>query len=129
MACYNVRRRPPSRPANGPTVESSRIEWRLDMEPAHAWTLVQARSYVAALADGARAAAASSAYEHVLIELDRIHGDRSPALDTDGLTGNRDLLLAVASCAIEDLQDHGIDVLDVELLLARLDEARGLDGS
>ena len=99
------------------------------MELAHALTLERARSHVAALADGARAVEASSSYEHVLIELDRLHGDRSPALDTAGLTGDRDVLFAVASSAIEDLQDHGIDVLDVEVLLARLDEARSLEGS
>ena len=39
------------------------------------------------------------------------------------------MLFAVASSAIEDLQGHGIDGLDVELLLARLDEARNLEGS
>ena len=50
----------------------------------HAQTLAQARSYVAALADQAHSIDASSAYEHVLIELDRIHGDESPGLDTDG---------------------------------------------
>jgi hypothetical protein len=99
------------------------------MELAHALTLGRGRSHVAALADAARVVEASSAYEHVLIELDRLHGDQSPALDTDGITGDRDALFAVASAAIEDLQDHGIDVLDVELLLARLDEARNLDGS
>ena len=99
------------------------------MELTRALTLERGRSHVAALADGARVVPAASAYEHVLIELDRLHGDQSPALDTAGLTGDRDMLFAVASSAIEDLQDHGIDVLDVELLLARLDAARGLDGS
>jgi hypothetical protein len=99
------------------------------MDLAHALTLERGRSHVAALADGARAVEASSAYEQVLIELDRLHGDQSPALGTEGLTGDRDALFAVASAAIEDLQAHGIDVLDVELLLARLDEARSLDGS
>lgn len=97
------------------------------MNLAHALTLVQARSYVAALADGARTIEASSAYEHVLIELDRLHDDQSPALDTDGLSDNHDVLFAAATAAIEDLQDHGIDALDIELLLARLDEARQLD--
>ena len=42
-------------------------------------TLAQARSYLAALADQASTIDASSAYEHVLIELDRIHGDECPA--------------------------------------------------
>ena len=50
----------------------------------HAQTLAQARSYVAALADRALTIDASSAYEHVLLELDRVHGDDCPALDTDG---------------------------------------------
>ena len=99
------------------------------MQLAHAMTLQRGRSHVAALADGARGVPAASAYERVLIELDRLHGDQSPALDTDGLTGDRVVLFAVASASIEDLQDHGIGVLDVELLLARLDEAHSLDGS
>jgi hypothetical protein len=95
----------------------------------HALTLTQARSYIAALADGASNVAASSAYEHVLIELDRVHADESPALDASGLTGDAQVLFAVATSAIEDLEDHGVDVLDVELLLAMLDDARALDGS
>lgn len=97
------------------------------MDLVHALTLAHARSYVAALADGAHAIEASSAYEHVLIELDRLHGDQSPALDTDGLSDNHDVLFAAATSAIEDLKDYGIDALDIELLLARLDEARQLD--
>jgi hypothetical protein len=96
---------------------------------AHALTLTQARSYIAALADGALNVAASSAYEHVLIELDRVHGDETPALDLSELTGDAEVLFAVATSAIEELEDHGIDVLDVELLLAMLDDARSLDGS
>ena len=47
---------------------------------AHAITQTKARSYVAALADRASTAEASSAYEHALIELDWIHGDDVPAL-------------------------------------------------
>ncbi len=52
----------------------------------HAQTLAQARSYLAALADQASTIDASSAYERVLIELDRIHEDECPAADTEGLT-------------------------------------------
>lgn len=97
------------------------------MDLAHAQTLVQARSYIAALADNARSVEASSAYELLLIELDRLHEDESPALCTDGLTTSRDVLFAVANSAVDELRSCGLDALDIELLLARLDEAHGLD--
>ena len=72
----------------------------------HAQTLAQARSYVAALADRALTVEASSAYERVLLELDHVHGDDSPALDTKDLTGDHDILLAAASNAIEQLENY-----------------------
>ena len=93
----------------------------------HAQNLAQARSYVAALADQALTLEASSAYERVLLELDRVHGDDCPALDTEDLTDDRDILLAVASTAVEDLENHGVDPLSVELVLAMLVEAHDLD--
>ena len=93
----------------------------------HAQTLAQARSYVAALADRALNIEASSAYERVLLELDRVHGDDCPALDTEDLTDDRDILLAVASNAVEQLESHGVDPLSVELILAMLVEAHDLD--
>ena len=95
----------------------------------HALTLAQARSYVAALADQACTIDASSAYEHVLLELDRLHGDECPAIDSTGITDERQILLAVASDAIEELQSYGIDALSIELVLAMLDEASTLDGT
>lgn len=98
------------------------------MELPHMRTLARARSQLAALADQAQSVEASSAYERVLLELDRIHGDESPALDTEGLTDDRAVLLAGVSSAIEELADHGIDTLDIELLLAKLEDARALDG-
>ena len=94
---------------------------------AHAVTLTQARSYIAALADHARTVEASSAYEHALLELDWIHGDDVPALDTYGLTDDRDTLMAVATSAIEQLAAYDVDALQIELLLAALDDARALD--
>lgn len=94
---------------------------------AHAVTLSEARSCIAALADHARTIEASSAYERALLELDWIHGDDVPALDTSGLTDDRDLLMAVAASAIERLVAYGVDALRIELLLAALDEARALD--
>ncbi|QBR91878.1 hypothetical protein [Nocardioides euryhalodurans] len=93
----------------------------------HAQTLAQARSYVAALADSALTLDASSAYERVLLELDRVHGDDCPALDSEDLTDDGDIPLAVASSAIEELETHGIDPLAVELILAMLVEAHDLD--
>lgn len=59
----------------------------------HAQTLAQARSYVAALADRALGIDASSVHERALLELDRVHGDDCPALDTEDLTEDRDILL------------------------------------
>ena len=93
----------------------------------HAITLAQARSYLAALADQAPTLEASAAYERTLIDLDRLHGDESPALTTDGLTHDREILYATASSAIEALTAHGVDALGVELILAMLEDAHGLD--
>ena len=95
----------------------------------HAFTLARARSYLAALADQASTIDASSAYEHVLIELDRIHGDGGPAINSDGLTEDRAILLAVATSALEELEHYGVDLLSVELVLAMLDDAYAMDGT
>ena len=93
---------------------------------SHAVTLAEARSYVAALADNARTCDASVEYEHVLLELDAIHGGEVPPI-TEVLTDKRDVLYTVAEAAIEELVEHGVDGLRVELLLARLEDARALD--
>ena len=94
---------------------------------AHAVTLAQARSYVAALADLAGTFDASVEYERVLLQLDWIHGDDSPALDTAGLTDDREILFAVATSAIEELIEHGADGLQIELVLDMLEVARDKD--
>ena len=93
---------------------------------AHAVTLAEARSYVAALADHARTFDASVEYEHVLLQLDWIHGGDVPPT-TEVLTDRRDVLYTVAEAAIEELVEHGVDALQVELLLAMLEEARAQD--
>ncbi|GAB3662645.1 hypothetical protein GCM10027596_24570 [Nocardioides korecus] len=93
---------------------------------SHAVTLAEARSYVAALADNAHTFDASVEYEHVLLELDTIHGGEVPPL-TEVLTDERDVLYTVAEAAIEELVEHGVDGLQVELVLARLEDARALD--
>jgi hypothetical protein len=95
----------------------------------HALTLAQARSYLAALADRASTIDASSAYEHVLIELDRIHGDDCPSITNAGLTEDRAILHSVATSALEELEQFGVDPLSVELILAMLDDAYALDGT
>ena len=68
-----------------------------------------------------------SAYERALIELDWAHGDDVPALDTFGITDDRDILMAVAVSAVQQLFDYGLDALQMELLLAALADARALD--
>jgi hypothetical protein len=97
------------------------------MDLEHALTLTQARSFVAALADAAVDDDASAAFERVLIELDWLHGDESPGLDTDALSEDRDVLYLAAAAAIESLALFGLDALDLELLLVRLEAARALD--
>ena len=95
----------------------------------HAQTLAQARSYLAALADQASTIDASSAYERVLIELDRIYGDECPAADTEGLTEDRAILLAVSTSSLEELEQYGVAPLTVELVIAMLEDAYALDGT
>ena len=94
---------------------------------AHAITVAEARSYIAALADQARTVEASSAYERALIELDWIHGDDAPALYPVDSTDDPDILLSIAVSAVEQLADYGVDALHIELLLASLADARALD--
>ena len=94
---------------------------------AHAATLAEARSYLAALADHARSVEASSAYERALIELDWVHGDDTPALDTAGITRDCDIVMGLAVCAVQQLADYGVDALHIELVLASLADAHVLD--
>jgi hypothetical protein len=93
---------------------------------AHAVTLAEARSYVAALADNAVTIDASIEYDRVLLQIDFIHGDYIPAITPVPLTG-RDALFSVAESAIENLVEYGIDGLTVELVLDMLYAARELD--
>jgi len=95
----------------------------------HAVALVRARSYLAALADRATTVDASSAYEHALIELDRVRGDDGSTIDSDGLREDLGILVAVATAALEDLAKHGVDALSIELIIAMLDDAYILDGT
>lgn len=97
------------------------------MRLAHAVALAEARAYLAALADQANTLEASQAYERTLHYLDSIHADVLPTLDVGGAITERTGLQVVAESAVEELVDHGVDALQVELLLAMLDDARALD--
>ena len=92
------------------------------MLAAHAATLAQARSYLAALADKATSFDASVDFERVLLHLDYLHGDDIPAI-TPVPPHTIDVLYDVAYDAIEELTTHGVDLLSVELLLDGLELA------
>lgn len=93
---------------------------------AHALTLAEACSYLAALADHARTFDASLEYDRVLLQLDAGHGDDTPALFPVPIT-DRDVLYDLAEAAIEELVGYGADGLQIELLLAMLEDARDQD--
>jgi hypothetical protein len=93
---------------------------------AHAVTLADARSYVAALADRAQTIDASVEYERVLLQLDWIHGDYIPGISVVP-TDVRDVLFDAAQSAIEGLVEYGVDALQVELVLDMLLAAREKD--
>lgn len=94
---------------------------------AHAVTLAEARSYLAALADTARTVEGSIAYERVLIQLDLVHHDQAPAHTDLPRTLPAELLYRCAVKTIEDLERHGVDALQIELILAELIDARETD--
>jgi hypothetical protein len=101
----------------------------------HAHTLARARTCLAALADAASSEDVSSAYEHVLIELDRIHCDESPDIYPDiyrdiyrdAVAQNQAIKFEIATSAIEDLKGYGVDPLSVELVLWMLEDAYAQD--
>lgn len=97
----------------------------------HAHTLARARTCLAALADAASSEDVSSAYEHVLIELDRIHCDQSPDIypdiDLDAVVQDPATRFETATSAIEDLKGYGVDPLSVELVLWMLEDAYAQD--
>jgi hypothetical protein len=93
---------------------------------AHALTRAEARSYLAVLADRALTFDASAQYERVLLDLDYLHGEAIPGASPVPAC-SRDLLFDVAHGAIEELAEHGTDLLSVELLLDMLETARSTD--
>jgi hypothetical protein len=95
---------------------------------SHAVLLAEARSYVAALADNAGTFDGSMEYERVLLQLDGLHGGAVPPI-SEALTDKRDVLYTVAQATIENLLAHGVEALEVELVLSMLAAARNVDGS
>jgi len=93
---------------------------------AQAVTLAEARSHVAALAARALTFGASVEYERVLLQLDWMHGDHIAGIHPV-LLDDRDVVFGIAESAIEGLVDHGVDVLQVELVLDMLEAAREKD--
>jgi hypothetical protein len=94
---------------------------------AHAVAVAEARTYLASLAHGAVSPDASLAYERTLLYLDSIHGDEVPALDSTVLIDDRGALHGFAQAAVEDLLGYDVDALQVELVLAMLEDAHELD--
>lgn len=95
---------------------------------AHAVTLAEARSHIAALADRSQTLDASVEYERALLQLDWIHGDDLPGLNPVP-TGDLDALFRTAESAVEALVAHGIDALQIELVLDMLCAARDRDAA
>ena len=93
---------------------------------SHAITLAEARSPLAALARRAYNDEASAEYERVLLQVDFLHGDFIPGISRVPAY-SRDVLFDVAYAAIEELAEHGIDLLSVELLLDMLEVAWAKD--
>lgn len=92
---------------------------------AHAYLLADARACLAALADSATTFDQSVVYDRLLLRLDWLHGDDTPACEA--MPGvDRDELLRRAESAVGSLVEFGIDALTVELLLADLEDASQL---
>jgi hypothetical protein len=99
------------------------------MTPEHEIALVEVRTYLAALADQAVTAKEASSYEHALLAVDTIYGDIAPAVDRSQAPMDPNVLFERASSAIENLAVHGVDELQIELVLAMLSDARGSGGA
>ncbi|NLD76910.1 MAG: hypothetical protein GX643_09615 [Acidimicrobiales bacterium] len=96
---------------------------------AHARTLAQARSHLAALADTSATIDAAIGYDRILLQIDALHDDDEIPAITPVDEPDRDVLFTLAEAAIENLTTHGIDALSVELVLNELHTARVLDRS
>lgn len=93
---------------------------------AHAIAIAEARSYLAALADRASTLWTSVAYNDVLLYFDAIHGDNVPAID-ELPNIEPTLLHELAEKSLLDLARYGLDPLQLELVLAMINDARERD--
>lgn len=89
------------------------------MSARYAQVLAEPRSCLSALAD-LSPYDSSMAYEHLLLDVDELHGGRVPALHM--VTGTLADLRCQAEAWLAELADLGADPLTIELLLVRLDE-------
>ncbi|MEQ6902024.1 hypothetical protein [Nocardioides sp. YIM 152588] len=94
---------------------------------AHALALAEARTFLAALADLATTQEGSRAYDHALHYLDSLHAGEIPGPTIGSPVVDLDTTYGLAVSAIEDLATHGVHPLQVELVLAMLEDARSLD--
>jgi hypothetical protein len=91
----------------------------------HLDLLIQARTHLAALADTSPPGAD---YDGLLLDLDDLRPD-VPATAINSPDGqDRAHWYEVARAAMTSLRDHGIDALELAVLLARLDDTWAADG-
>ena len=93
---------------------------------SHAVALAEARSFLAALADGAQGFDAALEYERVLIQLDWLHGGAVPSITVVPPCG-RDALHLGARAAIVGLEQHAVDPLELAICSSMLEAAWELD--
>lgn len=94
-------------------------------QPAHA--MADTRGALRYLADEACDVGTSSAYEHVLLTLDVYTGDGAPSSSMNlGIEDPRDAI-ALARRSLVALESRVLSTLQVELLLAMLDDAAACD--
>ncbi len=88
----------------------------MPMSLAYAIALAEARSCLAALADGATDFDESIHFEHLLLDLDSLHPN-GPSLHA--LVGDRAVLARRLEEAVDRMLDLGGDGLSLEILLAQ----------
>lgn len=92
------------------------------MTRSRAAAIIEARSYLAALAAVATTTRASAEYQRLLLQINRLH--EGPATAANTVPGfSHELLFDLTTAAVEELTDRGIDLLTVELLLDDLEHA------
>ena len=93
---------------------------------SHAVLLAEARSYLAGLADSATSFDTALEYERVLLQLDWIHDGTIPPIAVVP-SGDRHVLYGVARAAINNLEKHAVDPLELAICLSMLEVAWDAD--